>query len=117
MPYRFSKKQQQTNYDYYEPLTTHDSSLSRCAYAIAGSKLTDQKQFSKMLQLSFETDIEDSQHNTADGLHTASMGGTWLAILLGLVHIRATETKLILEPILPPQWDAYVVPITYHAVS
>lgn len=114
MPQRFSPAQQRVNYDYYEPLTTHDSSLSRCAYAIVASRLPNHQKFDRMLAASFKTDLEDSQHNTANGLHTASMGGTWLVILLGLAHVQATEQKLIVDPILPHEWNAYVVYITYH---
>ncbi|KRM12824.1 glycosyl hydrolase family 65 protein [Paucilactobacillus suebicus] len=114
MPYRFTNEQQKINYEYYEPLTTHDSSLSRCAYAIAASRLPDQDAFDQMLQSSFKTDLTDSQNNTANGIHTASMGGIWLVILLGLAHVQATENKLILDPIMPPSWNAYVVCIQYH---
>lgn len=115
MPYCFSSTQLKTNYNYYEPLTTHDSSLSRAAYAIVASQLADNPSaFNQMLQLSFSTDLTDGQHNTNEGLHTASMGGTWLVIALGLAHIQATPTNLILNPILPAQWDAYVIPVTYQ---
>ncbi|WP_137597852.1 glycoside hydrolase family 65 protein [Paucilactobacillus kaifaensis] len=114
MPYRFNLQQLQVNYNYYEPLTTHDSSLSRAAYAIVASQLDDQTAFNQMLQRAFSTDLTDGQHNTNEGLHTASMGGTWLVISLGLAHVRATQNNLLLDPILPPQWEAYVIPITYH---
>lgn len=114
MPARFNAQQLRVNYNYYEPLTTHDSSLSRAAYAIVASQLADQTAFNQMLKLSFSTDLTDGQHNTDEGLHTASMGGTWLVISLGLAHVRVTPDHLLLDPILPPHWEAYVLPITYH---
>lgn len=114
MPQRFTERQQQVNYDYYEPMTTHDSSLSRAAYAIVASRLPDQPKFDQMLQSAFTTDLSDGQGNTANGLHTASMGGTWLVILLGLAHVHVTRDWLTFEPILPPEWNAYVVPVTYR---
>lgn len=102
------------SYDYYEEITTHDSSLSHCVFSIMASKVG---YHDKAYQYFIETarlDLDNTHGNTKDGLHMANMGGTWLAIVYGFAGLRAKETGLELHPSLPKQWTDYQFSITYR---
>ncbi|WP_042351121.1 glycoside hydrolase family 65 protein [Bacillus massiliigorillae] len=102
------------SYDYYENITTHDSSLSHCVFSIMASKVG---YHDKAYQYFIETarlDLDNTHGNTKDGLHMANMGGTWMAIVYGFAGLRAKESGLSLAPILPKQWTGYKFSITYR---
>lgn len=102
------------SYDYYEKITTHDSSLSHCVFSIMASKVG---YHDKAYQYFIETarlDLDNTHGNTKDGLHMANMGGTWMAIVYGFAGLRAKESGLELAPSLPKQWTDYQFSITYR---
>jgi len=92
------------SYDYYEKITTHDSSLSCAAYSIMASKIG---YLEKAYEYFIETatlDLDNTHGNTKDGLHTANMGGTWMAIVYGFAGLRIKENYISLTPKLPKNW-------------
>jgi alpha,alpha-trehalose phosphorylase len=92
------------SYDYYEKITTHDSSLSCAAYSIMASKIG---YLDKAYEYFIETatlDLDDTHGNTKDGVHTANMGGTWMAIVYGFAGLRIKEGYISLAPKLPENW-------------
>ncbi|WP_291633122.1 glycosyl hydrolase family 65 protein [Clostridium sp.] len=92
------------SYDYYEKITTHDSSLSCAAYSIMASKVG---YIDKAYEYFIETaslDLDDTHGNTRDGVHTANMGGTWMAIVYGFAGLRIKEDNVSLTPKLPENW-------------
>ena len=92
------------SYDYYEKITTHDSSLSCAAYSIMASKIG---YIEKAYEYFIETarlDLDDTHGNTKDGVHTANMGGTWMAIVYGFAGLRIKEDCISLTPRLPENW-------------
>lgn len=94
------------SYGYYEAVTTHDSSLSHCAFSIMASKIGyKDKAYSYFIETA-RLDLDNTHGNTKDGLHMANMGGTWLAIVYGFAGVRVKENGLSLAPSLPKQWDA-----------
>lgn len=102
------------SYDYYEKITTHDSSLSHCVFSIMASKVGYKD---KAYQYFIETarlDLDNTHGNTKDGLHMANMGGTWMAIVYGFAGLRVKESGLELAPSLPKQWTNYQFAITYQ---
>ena len=101
------------SYDYYERCTTHDSSLSRCVFSIMASKLGDMDKALAYFRHSATMDIDDAHGNTKDGIHTANMGGTYLAITAGFAGLRIKEDGLHLAPRIPQSWDAYEFPIQF----
>lgn len=101
------------SFDYYEKITTHDSSLSHCVFSIMASKVG---YHDKAYQYFIETarlDLDNTHGNTKDGLHMANMGGTWMAIVYGFAGVRAKESGLSLAPTLPKQWTGYSFSLTY----
>ncbi|WP_042142869.1 glycoside hydrolase family 65 protein [Paucisalibacillus sp. EB02] len=102
------------SYNYYEKVTTHDSSLSSCVYSMMGARVG---YLDKAYDYFIETarlDLDNIQGNTKDGLHMANMGGTWMAIVAGFAGMRLKENGLYFRPQLPKQWDGYAFHIQYH---
>ncbi|QAT40602.1 glycosyl hydrolase family 65 protein [Clostridium sp. JN-9] len=93
------------SYDYYEKITTHDSSLSYAVYSIMASKLNYYDKAYKYFIKTARLDLDDTNGNTKDGIHTANMGGTWMAIVFGFAGLRIKENYIALNPKLPVQWN------------
>ncbi len=93
------------SYDYYEKITTHDSSLSSAVYGIMASKVGYlEKAYDYFIQTA-RLDLDDTHGNTKDGVHTANMGGTWMAIVYGFAGLRIKEDYISLNPRLPEKWN------------
>ncbi|NLC33267.1 MAG: glycoside hydrolase family 65 protein, partial [Clostridiales bacterium] len=101
------------SYEYYENCTTHDSSLSRCVFSIMASKLGDMDKALHYFRHSATMDIDDAHGNTKDGIHTANMGGSYLAIVAGFAGLRIKESGLHLTPCIPKGLEAYEFPLQY----
>lgn len=102
------------SYLYYEPLTTHDSSLSSCVFAIMAAKLGDMDKALVYFRKSATLDLDDAHQNTKDGIHTANMGGSYLAIVGGFAGLRIKRDGLSLHPRLPPGWEGYAFPLNFR---
>src|SRR5205823_3264639 len=99
----FSDEEKARNFDYYERLTVRDSSLSACGQAVVAAEVGH-------LELAYDyfgeaalIDLDDLQHNTRDGLHTASLAGTWIAAVAGFGGMRDHGGALSFRPRLPPE--------------
>ncbi len=92
---------------YYEKITTHDSSLSSCIFCIMASRLGMPEKAYDYFGDSAFMDLKDTHGNTRDGIHTANMGGVYLAIVYGFAGLRFKEDGLHLAPALPRQWEGY----------
>lgn len=99
------------SFDYYEKITTHDSSLSRCVFSIIAAKLGDKEKAYQYFDFSSKIDINNSQKNTKDGIHTANMGGTYTAIVYGFLGLRVKEKGFFLNPLLPDEWKGICLDI------
>ena len=98
------------SYRYYEDVTTHDSSLSNCIYAIMAARLGDLSDAWKYFKNSVGTDINDQNGNTRDGLHIANMGGVYAVMTAGFGGVRLNGTELSIFPLLPKELSGY----TFH---
>jgi alpha,alpha-trehalose phosphorylase len=104
---QFSRDLKIRNYDYYEPKTTHDSSLSPAIYSIIGSEIGYKKQAYNYFMQTARLDLDDYNENAYQGIHTACMGGTWLALVQGFAGMRMFDGKLYFHPHLPEDLDEY----------
>ena len=102
------------SYNYYEQITTHDSSLSSCIFSAMASKLGDKAKAYEYFRKTARLDLENTHGNTKDGLHMANMGGTWLAIVYGFAGLRVKESGLLLAPSLPDHWDSLEFHLQYQ---
>ncbi|MDR2072885.1 MAG: family 65 glycosyl hydrolase [Spirochaetaceae bacterium] len=99
---------------YYEKITTHDSSLSTCIFSIAASKLGYREKAYRYFGDSAMLDLDNTHGNTKDGIHTANMGGVWMAIVYGFAGLRIKEQGLSFDPDIPDPWKGYRFRICYR---
>lgn len=109
-----SMETMRNSYLYYEKITTHDSSLSTAIFSIMASKLGMEQKAYAYFGDSAKLDLFNTHHNTRDGIHTANMGGNYMAIVYGFGGVRVKEKGLFLAPALPKQWDSYSFSIAYE---
>lgn len=104
------------NYDFYEPLTVHESSLSPCVHAIIAAKLGKEQKAYEFYLRTARLDLDDYNNDTEDGLHITSMAGTWMSIVEGFAGMRIKEGKLSFQPMLPKQWKSYSFKINFRGL-
>lgn len=105
------------SFHYYEKVTTHDSSLSTCIYSIVASRLGETQKAYEYFGESAKMDLFNTHKNTKDGIHTANMGGTYMAIVYGFGGLRIKESGIYLNPRLPEQWTGYRFRFLYEDAS
>ena len=110
--HEFSKEQKKRNFDYYDPLTTGDSSLSSCVYSILAFELGYLDRAMELIRYAAWMDLADVGGNVKDGAHIASMGGTWMAIVYGLAGLRDYGGKISFNPKRPPRTRSVRFPLT-----
>lgn len=104
---RFSFDEIKRNFDFYEPMTVHESSLSPCVHVILASVLGYKEKAYEMYLRTSRLDLDDYNNDTEDGCHITSMAGTWMSVIKGFGGMRVKEGKLYFNPFLPDQWNAY----------
>lgn len=107
----FSQDQKKRNFDYYDPLTTGDSSLSACVQSIVASEVDYDAQALDYFNYALFMDLADVQGNTSDGVHVASTGGVWMALVYGFAGMRDEGGRLSFEPRLPEGWNRLSFPL------
>lgn len=101
---KFPKEVKQANFDFYEPRTLHDSSLSTATHAILASDLGYQVLAYSLFQKSIEIDLGGQMDTSDDGVHAAAIGGLWKTAVFGFAGIRMKQGKLAIHPRLPANW-------------
>lgn len=95
------------NFDFYEPMTVHESSLSPCVHVILSSRLGYKQKAYEFYLRTARLDLDDYNNDTEDGCHITSMAGTWLSVTKGFGGMRIVDGKLSFDPFLPEQWESY----------
>ena len=101
------------NFDFYEPLTVHESSLSPSVHSVLAAELGYEEKAVEMYARTARLDLDDINHDTSDGLHITSMSGAWLAIVQGFAGMR-TAGGLSFAPFLPNRWAGYSFRLNYR---
>ncbi|MEV8565422.1 glycoside hydrolase family 65 protein [Streptomyces sp. NPDC051322] len=101
----FGAEQKARNFDYYEPLTVRDSSLSACCQAVIAAEVGHLHLAYDYLVEAALMDLEDLENNTRDGLHIASLAGTWMALVAGFGGMRHRGGSLEFAPRLPEKFS------------
>ena len=99
------------NYNFYEPITVHESSLSACIHSIIASRIGNIEKAYELYLRTARLDLDDYNREVSDGLHITSMAGTWLAIVEGFGGMRIHDGKLLFNPLIPENWQSY----SFHA--
>jgi alpha,alpha-trehalose phosphorylase len=101
----FDRDEKRRTFDYYDPLTTGDSTLSACIQSVIASEVGYPEAALEYFVDACAVDLVDVHHNTADGIHIASCGGTWLALVAGFGGLRDFDGEVRFHPRLPQEWD------------
>jgi alpha,alpha-trehalose phosphorylase len=111
----FPAEMKKRNFDFYDPLTTGDSSLSSCVEAIIAAQTGDIDKAIGYGMAALLMDLADVGGNVKDGCHIASMGGTWMMLTYGLGGMRDDDGTLSFWPRRAPEENAILrFPLTYH---
>jgi maltose phosphorylase len=111
---RFDVETLKRNYDFYEPRTVHESSLSPCVHAIIAAKLGDEKRAYDFYLRTSRLDLDDYNNDTEEGCHTTSMAGTWMAVVEGFGGMRVKNGMLSFNPFIPANWKAFSFKIKFR---
>lgn len=103
----FDSESVRRHFDFYEPLTVHESSLSSCIHSILAASLGREEKAYDMYLRTARLDLDDYNNDTSDGLHITSMGGTWMAFVQGFGGMRVRNGKLHFNPFIPNGWNSY----------
>ena len=102
------------NFDFYEPKTVHESSLSPCVHAILAAKLGKIDKAYELYLRTSRLDLDDYNHEADEGLHITSMAGTWMSLVEGMAGVRITDSSLSINPIIPKSWSRYTFQIRFQ---
>lgn len=104
---QFSMEQKERDYDYYEKITTHDSSLSPCIYGCMAGEIGRVQESYDYYVKTARTDLDDFHGNVKDGVHAANMAGSWIGLAYGFARMRHHRGRLSFSPLRPPAWESY----------
>ncbi|WP_448851989.1 glycoside hydrolase family 65 protein [Corynebacterium sp. 335C] len=110
----FTMEQKRADYDYYDPLTTGDSSLSAVVQSIVAAELGYGDKAMDFFLRGLYVDLADMHGNTADGVHVASAGGVWQSVVCGFGGFRDHGGHFSIDPRLPEGWDGLTYRVTVH---
>ena len=102
------------NFDFYEPRTVHESSLSACIYSIIASEIGYINKAYELYLRTARLDLDNINNDTKDGLHITSMAGTWLSIVHGFGGLKVKDDVLSFRPVIPKAWKSYTFKIIYR---
>ncbi|MGL4339052.1 MAG: glycoside hydrolase family 65 protein [Rhodoglobus sp.] len=102
---KFTADEKRADFDYYDPLTTGDSTLSAVVQSIIAAEVGYNELALKYFMDGLFVDLANLHHNTADGVHIASTGGVWSSLVFGFGGLRDHEGRFTLDPRLPESWE------------
>ncbi len=109
----FTFEQLKANYEYYEPLCIHESSLSPSIHSVLASQLGKEDEAYEFFRFATRMDLDNYNRNTNQGLHTTSIAAAWMNIVYGFGGLRSDGDILTIRPSIPKQWDSYSFSIEY----
>lgn len=110
----FDRETMERNFDFYEPRTVHESSLSPCVHSILAARIGRSEKAYEMYLRTSRLDLDDYNHEVDEGLHITSMGGTWMSVIYGFGGMMIREGLLSFEPQLPANWKSLTFKILYR---
>jgi maltose phosphorylase len=110
----FSTEELERHFDFYEPFTVHESSLSPCVHCIQAAKMDRMEQAYKFYLRTSRLDLDDYNHEVEEGLHITSMAGTWMSIVEGFGGMRVLNNTLSFSPKIPKGWKSYSFKVNFR---
>lgn len=116
-PKLFPREVIERNLYYYEQHTIHDSSLSKAIHSIVAARCDETAAAYQFFQEACLIDLGDNPHSSDEGIHAASLGAIWLAVVFGFANIAIHEEYISLEPKIPQQWKKLMFELTIHGTA
>ncbi|NNK71207.1 MAG: glycoside hydrolase family 65 protein [Flavobacteriaceae bacterium] len=110
----FTREELKRHYDFYEPFTVHESSLSPCVHSILAAGLDKIEQAYKFYLRTSRLDLDDYNREVHEGLHITSMAGTWMSIVEGFGGLRIHNGRLSFSPSIPRHWRSFSFKINFR---
>lgn len=110
----FKENELEKHFDFYEPLTVHESSLSPCVHSIQAAKLGRMTQAYEFYVRTSRLDLDDYNNEVKEGCHITSMAGTWMSIVEGFGGMRIVDDKLSFNPRIPEEWKGYSFKVNFR---
>ena len=105
------------NYRYYEPRTSHGSSLSPAIHALIAARIGAIDEAHAYFSMAAAIDLNDEMGNASQGIHMASLGGLWQAAVAGFGGTRVHDDALRIDPHLPGHWTRLAFPVLFRGVE
>ncbi|UUD36351.1 glycoside hydrolase family 65 protein [Mycoplasmopsis citelli] len=113
MPHLYDKKVREANFNYYEPITTHDSSLSAATYAIEAARLGKIDKAYELFKYAINIDLGTNMDSSNQGIHAGSLAAIWQMIVFGFGGLDWHNDSLSIHPNLPNAWDSLKYTFSY----
>jgi maltose phosphorylase len=110
----FTREELEKHFDFYEPFTVHESSLSPCVHSIQAALLDRMEQAYTFYLRTSRLDLDDYNKEVEEGLHITSMAGTWMSIVEGFGGMRVKNNQLHFEPKIPKEWRGYSFKVNFR---
>jgi maltose phosphorylase len=112
---KFSKEEIERHFDFYEPITVHESSLSPCVHSILAASIDRMPKAYEQYLRTARLDLDDYNHEVHEGCHITSMAGTWMSIVQGFGGMRVWEDGMLtFNPQIPKEWKSYSFTINFR---
>ena len=116
-PDEYTMEEKKRHFDFYEPMTVHESSLSPCIHSIIASQLGYiDKAYDLYLRTS-RLDLDNYNNDTQDGLHITSMAGTWMSVVHGFGGLKVKKGCLYINPVIPEKWSSYSFNVYFRGAT
>jgi maltose phosphorylase len=102
------------NFDFYEPLTVHESSLSPCVHSILAARIGQPDKAYQLYLNTSRLDLDDYNNEVHEGLHITSMAGTWMSVVQGFGGLRIEDNMLVFRPMIPHQWSSFTFKVLFR---
>jgi maltose phosphorylase len=110
----FTKEELEKHFNFYEPFTVHESSLSPCVHSIQAAVLDKMEMAYTFYLRTSRLDLDDYNKEVEEGCHITSMAGTWMSIVEGFGGMRVKNDTLHFEPKIPKEWQGYSFKINFR---
>ncbi len=111
---RFTAEEKRADFEYYDPITTGDSTLSAVVQSVMAAEVGYHEVALNYFWKSLFVDLRNLHGNTVDGLHVASCGGVWSALVFGFAGLRDHDRVLSFDPRLPVEWPSLEFPLRWR---
>lgn len=111
---QFTKEELERHFDFYEPFTVHESSLSPCVHSILAASLNRMDKAYEFYLRTSRLDLDDYNKEVHEGLHITSMAGTWMSIVEGFGGMRVKDGELSFETRIPDEWEGYSFKVNFR---